>query len=75
MKIAELISTVDNHIRGAPLTVLLVGTGLYLTVRLTRDYFARIKAEGEMRAGKRTTNPPEWTRMSAGQRPPMDIPC
>ncbi|MBT3191256.1 MAG: sodium:alanine symporter family protein [Verrucomicrobia bacterium] len=31
---AELISTIDGYIWGAPLMVLLVGTGLYLTVRM-----------------------------------------
>jgi AGCS family alanine or glycine:cation symporter len=34
MRIAELISTIDGFIWGTPLMVLLVGTGLYLTIRL-----------------------------------------
>jgi AGCS family alanine or glycine:cation symporter len=33
MNLPELISTIDGYIWGAPLMVLLVGTGLYLTLR------------------------------------------
>ena len=34
MTLAELISTIDGYVWGVPLMVLLVGTGVYLTVRM-----------------------------------------
>ncbi len=39
MTIAELIDKIDGYIWGAPLMILLVGTGLYLTLRLCAVQF------------------------------------
>ena len=52
MNISQLISTIDGYIWGAPLMILLLGTGLYVTIRF---FFIQVRGFGhawKITAGK-----------------------